>query len=144
MLRLNKETDYAIRVILALAKCPQGEIFPSQVIRQEMDLPRALSIQIISHLAHKDLINTYPGRNGGIQLARPAREITLHQVICAVEGPLILSECLEEDHTCQFAPHCPVQVRWIDLQGVIERELKAVNFDVLVNEIPFASAKDVQ
>lgn len=136
MLRLNRETDYAIRVILALAKRPPGVIIPSAVIRQEMFLPESLSLQIISHLAHLNLINSYPGRNGGIQLAHPASEITLYDVIRGLEGPLYLSECLEEDHQCQLEPGCPVQEYWIGLQTKIEQELKETDFEKLSKTIP--------
>ena len=91
MLRISRETDYAIRVILALAKYPPDRIVPSAVIREEMHLPESLSLQIISRLAHLQLINTYPGRKGGIQLAHPPGEINLYQVVSGMEGPLVLS-----------------------------------------------------
>ena len=144
MLRLNRETDYAIRVILALAKYPPGEIVPSGVIRQEMLLPESLSLQIISHLAHLGLINSYPGRNGGIQLANPPSEISLYDVIRGMEGPLYLSECLEEDHHCQLAPECPVQGYWKGLQHKIEGELKQANFMKLVETIPQPTTQQVK
>ena len=144
MLRLNRETDYAIRVILALAKRPPGEITPSAVIRQEMLLPESLSLQIISHLAHLNLIKTYPGRNGGIQLAHPAAEITLYDVVHGLEGPLYLSQCLEEGHQCQLAPGCPVQDYWKELRGKIEKELKGTNFQNLSETVPQGSTEQVK
>lgn len=131
MLRFNRETDYAIRVILALANHPPGEIIPSAVIRQEMLLPESLSLQIISRLAHLNIIKTYPGRNGGIQLAHPPAKISLYDVIHAMEGPLTISECLEEAHPCQLAPDCPVQEYWKSLQGKIEKDLREIDFQKL-------------
>lgn len=144
MLRINRETDYAIRVILALAEYPGDEIIPSAVIRQQMQLPEALSLQIISRLARLHLINSYPGRNGGIQLAQPPSEISLLDVILAMEGPILLSDCLEEGHDCDLAPGCPVQRYWIELQSKIASELAAVNFQELLEErLPLAPS-DVQ
>lgn len=131
MLRFNRETDYAIRVILALAKYPPGEIIPSGVIRQEMILPKSFSLQIISRLVHLNLIKAYPGRNGGIQLAQPPAEITLYDVIYGMEGPIYLSECLEEDHHCQLEADCPVQEYWKGLQKKMEIELKEADFQKL-------------
>jgi len=131
MLRFTRKTDYAIRVILALAKYPPGEIIPSGVIRQEMFLPESLSLQIISRLARLNLIKAYPGRNGGIQLAHPPAEITLYDVICGMEGPISIAECLEEDHHCQLEPDCPVQESWKILKRKMEAELKEINFHQL-------------
>lgn len=136
MLRLNRETDYAIRVILALAKYPPGQIIPSGVIRQEMFLPESLSIQIISHLAHLGLINSFPGRKGGIQLAKQPSEISLYDVVRGMEGPLILSECLEEEHQCQLAPGCPVQGYWIDLQSRVIEQMREMDFQKLLKTSP--------
>lgn len=144
MLRLNRETDYAIRVILALAKYPPGQIIPSAVIRQEMLLPESLSLQIISHLVHLNLIRSYPGRNGGIQLAHPPGDITLYDVIRGLEGPLYLSECLEEDHPCQLAPECPVQDYWKELQNKIEKELQGTNFQHLSETAPKGTTEQVK
>ena len=131
MLRINRETDYAIRVILALAKYPPDQIITSAVIQREMHLPEALSLQIISRLANRGLVKTYPGRNGGIQLAQAPAEISLREVVEAMEGPLTISYCLTDDHTCSLAPDCPVQGCWEDLQEKINRELEEVNFQIL-------------
>lgn len=144
MLKLNRETDYAIRVVLALAKYPPGSIIPSQNIREEMDLPEALSIQIISHLAHKKIIKTYPGRKGGIQLASKPADISLHDIVENMEGPIILSECLQEGHYCDLSPNCPVQGRWIKLQTLVEEELKGISFDDLIKDIPRWDILDVK
>ena len=131
MLRINRETDYAIRVILALAKRPPGEIIPSAVIRQEMFLPASLSLQIISRLAHLNLIKTFPGRNGGIQLAHPPGEINLFDVIQGMEGPLLLAECLDDDLHCPLKAGCPIQETWKGLQGLMVENLKGINFQKL-------------
>jgi Rrf2 family protein len=128
MLRINLETDYAVRVILALAEYPAEEIIPSAIIRKKMLLPESLSLQIVSRLAHQNLIKTFPGRNGGIQLARPPAEISLHDVVNAMEGPITLSDCLGEGHICQLAPSCPVQGYWKNLQSKIVQDMKETDF----------------
>jgi Rrf2 family protein len=99
-----------------------------------MLLPKSLSFQIISKLAQHQLINTFPGRNGGIQLAHPPEDITLYQVVNLMEGPLVISECLEDGHNCELSPRCPVQGKWIHLQKVIQYELQAISFKLLLDE----------
>jgi Rrf2 family protein len=144
MLRFNRETDYAIRVLLALAKYPPGEIIPSGDIRQEMYLPESLSLQIISRLVHLDLVKSYPGRNGGIQLAHPSAEITLYDVITGMEGRVSFSSCLEADQHCQLEPDCPIQAYWISLQDTLDRELKQVTIQQLSKDFSLSGSKKVK
>ncbi len=144
MLRVNRETDYAIRIILALAEYSPDEIVPSARIREQMEVPKSLSLQIISRLAKLELIHTYPGRNGGIQLAHAPSRISLLDVIKAMEGPLSLAGCLDNNQKCSLAPGCTVQRYWIGLQARIEEDLASINFqELLKNKLPTPSS-DVQ
>ncbi|MFH1634916.1 MAG: Rrf2 family transcriptional regulator [Chloroflexota bacterium] len=131
MFRINREADYAIRVIVALAKQPPETIISSALVRHEMLIPTALSQRIVAKLAKSGLINTYPGRNGGIQLAHPPSEITLHQVVEIFDGPIIVSDCLSKSDACSFSGTCPVQHRWGRLRAVIVKELESTSFDEL-------------
>ena len=80
MIQINRQTDYAIRIILALSKHPPGTRKSTSEIRDEMLIPPALSQRIVADLARGNFIQTFPGRDGGIQLARPAEKINLLQV----------------------------------------------------------------
>ena len=134
MFRISRETDYAIRVIVALAKQPPETIISSAVVRREMLIPTALAPRIVAKLAKSGLINTYPGRNGGIQLARPPSDITLRQVVEIFDGPIIVSDCLTESDVCAFSGACPVQNRWGRLRAIIVKELENTSFDELAVE----------
>ncbi len=132
--RLNRKTDYAVRVLLALAKRPPGERVPTARISQEMLIPAALSGRIVADLARGGLVRTFPGRDGGVQLARPAEEITLLQVVTLMEGPFHLSECVEGNVTCPFEAHCPVRRQWIRVDDMVAAALNRVTFADLAQE----------
>ncbi|MBI4732762.1 MAG: Rrf2 family transcriptional regulator [Chloroflexi bacterium] len=134
MFRVNRQTDYAIRVILALAKQPQGTRLSSAQIGREMLIPAAFLSRIVAQLAQADLLKTFPGREGGLQLARPAKEITLRDVVEFMEGPFLLSECMAGEEACPFEGACPVRMRWNGLQEAILTELAKTNFSLLVEE----------
>ena len=134
MLRINRQTDYAIRVILALAKQPEGARLTSAEIGQEMLIPAAFLSRIVAQLAQASLVQTFAGREGGLQLARPADEITLRDVVELMEGPLLLSECMQGKQDCPFEGACPVRQRWGGLQDVILEELAKTNFSKLAME----------
>lgn len=134
MFRVNRRTDYSVRVLLSLAKRPFGTRLPTQVIQDEMLVPRPFLQRIIADLSKADLIVTYPGVNGGIQLARPAEAINLRQVWDAIESPLMISDCLKSRDECPLGRACPVRSRWARLQMMIAREMEATRLDELASE----------
>lgn len=134
MIRINRQTDYAIRVILALAKQGDEALLPTSQIQQEMLIPKALSLRVVAELAKGGFIVTYPGREGGLKLARPASEINLRQVVTYFESNFTVSECLHGGGTCPFDNSCPVRCRWARLQALILQELENTTFEELARE----------
>jgi Rrf2 family protein len=136
MLKINRQTDYAIRVLLALAKRGKDIRLSTAEIQQEMLIPPALMTRIVAQLAREGLVNTYPGRDGGLMLPRPASQITLKDIVEAFEGPILLSECLQAtgEDDCSFRSNCPVRSKWGRIQVAMLREIASITFEDLVQE----------
>lgn len=143
MLRINRQTDYAVRVILALAKRGVGTRLSTAEIQREMLIPPALVARIVAELARHGLVDTFPGREGGLSLPCPASQITLKDVVEAFEGPILLSACLQVrgEDDCPFLSNCPVRSKWGRVQAAMMREMASISFEDLVQEaagIPLA------
>jgi Rrf2 family transcriptional regulator, iron-sulfur cluster assembly transcription factor len=136
MLKINRQTDYAVRVVLALAKHGEGARLSSTEIQQEMQIPPSLMLRIVAQLAHAGLVNTFPGRDGGLMLPRSAAEITLKDIVEAFEGPILLSECMQakSEDDCPFRSNCPVRSKWVRVQVAMLREMASITFKDLVQE----------
>jgi Rrf2 family transcriptional regulator, iron-sulfur cluster assembly transcription factor len=134
MFRVNRQTDYAIRVLLMLAQQPQGTRLPTNEIGREMLIPPAFLPRIVAQLAQANLLLTFPGRDGGLQLPRPAAQITLKDVVEEMEGPMLLSECMTGEDACPFEGDCRVRCRWNNLQARILEELNSTTFADLARE----------
>ena len=134
MLRINPQTDYAIRVILSLAKRDLNARASTAEIQQEMLIPPSLAQRIVADLARGGFILTFPGRDGGLSLARPANEVNLRQVVEHFEGKIFVSDCLIGKGECPFDNNCPVRCRWARLQATMMQELEQITFDVLAQE----------
>lgn len=137
MLQINRQTDYAVRVVLALAKQPPGTRLASGAIQREMLIPKAFISRIVAQLAANGLVQTFAGRDGGLELPRPASEITLKDVVEAFKGPILLSECLQpngEEDDCPFRVGCPVSNKWGRVQMAMLREMAAISFESLAQE----------
>ena len=134
MIRINRQTDYAVRLILSLARREEGKRVSTAEIRKEMLIPPALAQRIVADLARGNFILTFPGRDGGLVLARPAREINLRQIVEHFEGKFFISDCLVDGGDCPFDNNCPVRFRWTRLQSQIVRELEQITFEDLAQD----------
>jgi len=136
MLRINRQTDYAVRVVLALANREPDVRLSSGFIQAEMLIPQSFIPRIVAQLANSGLVKTFTGRDGGLELARPAAEITLKDVVEAFEGPMLLSECMHAkgEDDCPFQNNCHVRTKWGRIQLAMLREMAAINFADLAQE----------
>jgi Rrf2 family protein len=134
MLRVNRQTDYAVRVILALSKKERDRRFSSAMIGREMLIPPILLQRIVAELANGEFITTFAGRDGGIMLAHAPRDITLLQVVEHFEGELFLSDCILKPGECPFERKCPVRCQWVRLKNLLRDEMARITFEQLVEE----------
>lgn len=134
MIRINRQTDYAVRVILSLAKKEKNKRFSTSQIGREMLIPPALLQRIVADLANGEFIITQAGRDGGIMLAHDPCEITLLQVVEHFEGEIFLSECILKPNECPFERKCPVHCQWIRLRNLLRDEMSRITFQNLVEE----------
>ncbi len=134
MIRINRQTDYAIRVVLSLAKREPNVRVSTTEVQLEMLIPPSLAQRIVADLARGGFVQTFPGRDGGITLARPAKEINLRQVVEHFEGKIFVSDCLLGKGECPFDNNCPVRCRWARLQSTMMQELEQITFDDLAQE----------
>jgi Rrf2 family protein len=141
MLKINRQTDYAVRILLALAKRPAGTRLSSTEIREEMLIPAALMARIVARLAKSGLLDTFAGRDGGLSLPRPASQLNRRDVLEAFEGPIRLSDCMQEKYEdeCPFQHACPVRSKWTRVQNAALNEMETVTFEELAREAKRAS-----
>jgi len=134
MLKINRQTDYAVRVVLTLSRRKPGARVPTSEIQREMLIPPVLIQRTVAELASGGFINTQAGRDGGITLAYSPSQITLLQIVEHFEGPIYLSDCVIKPEECPFSTRCPVTRRWSRLKNAIRAELESTTFEELVND----------
>jgi len=136
MIRIARQTDYAARIVLHLASVDAGTSVSIPEIAQQRLLPVPFVRRLVGRLVKAGIVATARGQKGGIRLARPARDITLLDVVRAMEGPIALNHCLESAHTCPFSNKCPVQVAWAEATQALESALSSIRFDTLGLGLP--------
>ena len=135
-MQISAKSDYAIRALLQLA-AEEPELVKVDVIVREQGLPRKFVEAILGELRRDSIVRSQRGAEGGYALARPATEITLGQVIRAVDGPLAEVRGLRPHETAYdgVAAHLP-QV-WIAVRASLRRVLDETTLaQVLSGKLP--------
>jgi Rrf2 family protein len=98
-----------------------------------MQIPPSFLAKIISQLSIAGLLNTSRGARGGVSLAREPKEISVLDVVEAIDGPILLNECIGSNKPCVFEDDCLVHPIWHEVQENLVSKLRATRFDVLYN-----------
>lgn len=126
MLRVTKMTDYASMLLACLAQAPAKVHSASELAEQtRLELPTVS--KVLKPLSRAGLIAAFRGSQGGYRLAKPAAQISLYEVVEAMEGRLGMTECSGEHSQCEHEPHCGMQNHWQKINDVIGDALKAVS-----------------
>ncbi len=131
-MQITRQADYAVRAVLHLAKLGNTERAATSMIAEEQHIPPSFLAKIISQLSIAGLLHTSRGARGGVTLGREPKDITLLEVIEAIDGPIQLNECVGEEGLCSFDGECPLRPVWCDAQDELVTRLKATNFAQLM------------
>lgn len=129
-MQITKQADYAVRAMIHLAKLNPGEKASTKSIAEFQKIPRSFLAKIIAQLSVAGIINTLRGARGGVSLAKDPVDISVLDVVEAIDGPIKLNECVVTNHTCQIEK-CAMRGIWIRSQRELEKELKSTNFQFL-------------
>lgn len=131
-MEISRRTDYGVRVILDLSAVPQNARVSTQEIAERQNIPSPFLAKIVSQLSLAGLVTTFRGAGGGVTLARPSEEISLLEVIEALEGPIRLNRCVIQPEACPESEHCLVHDIWVKAQAELTSLLDATTFDELL------------
>lgn len=124
-MQLTMMGEYAIRAMLHLSARPFGTMVSISTVSDEWNIPQSFLRKISAHLAKARLIITQRGIGGGLSLARPAEEITILDVMEAIEGPLSLNKCLINPQVCSRSSWCAVHGLWSEGQEKLKETLRS-------------------
>jgi Rrf2 family iron-sulfur cluster assembly transcriptional regulator len=127
-MQITRQADYAVRAVLYLASLENGKRAPTSQIAKEQHIPPSFLAKIVSQLSVAGVVQTSRGARGGVSLARSSEDISLLEVIEAIDGPIMLNECVYDSKMCIFGDNCPVQEVWCDAQVRLVEQLEGTDF----------------
>jgi Rrf2 family protein len=138
-MQITRQADYAVRAVLHLARINGSQRAATSQVAQEQHIPPSFLAKIISQLSIAGLLHTSRGARGGVTLARDPKDITLLDVIEAIDGPIMLNECVGDSSTCTFDDECPLRPVWCEAQNELVSRLKDTNFQQLIEQSKVAA-----
>ena len=109
---ITREADYAVRLMLTIAGKDSGTVASARPLSEEANVPYELARGLLSKLADAGLLNSHRGRAGGFDLARPASEITMAQILMVAGEDLALNVCIVDPESCSSSTFCPMHPVW--------------------------------
>lgn len=128
-MQITRQADYAVRAVLYLAQLGPDQRAATSQIAQEEQIPPSFLAKIVSQLSVAGLLQTSRGARGGVSLARSPEQISLLEVVEAIDGPIMLNECVGANGVCTFGDNCPMRPIWCDAQAELVARLRATTFD---------------
>jgi Rrf2 family protein len=109
MLRLSKKADYALMAMKHLVTRSDGGASSAREIAEQYDIPLELMAKVLQRLARRGLVVSLQGTRGGYRLARQPAQISVADIIEAIEGPLRVTACSTEAENCGQYAKCSVR-----------------------------------
>lgn len=124
MLRISKIIDYGTLILAYMGKNPD-KVQSASELAQILGLGQPTVSKVLKLLTQDDIVVSTRGAHGGYRLARPAEEISIAQIIDALdEQPFGLTECVATPGTCSVEPDCRIRGNWQELSDSIRRTLE--------------------
>jgi len=125
MLRISKLSDYAILMMVELAR--DGETLSAHALSERVGVEVPTASKVLKLLAGSGLLESFRGASGGYRVIRAAADISVAEVIAAIEGPIAMTECSVEEGLCNQEDSCELRGNWQRISLAVAEALQRVS-----------------
>jgi FeS assembly SUF system regulator len=145
MVRLGKLTDYGLLLLTCVARTPDAALRTARDLSAETGLPLPTVSRLLQELLKSGLLHSQRGTKGGYSLARKANDISVVDVVAALEGPIALTECSTDvTGMCDLEPSCPIKSNQRVINQAVRGVLETITIADLVQPMRLTSIKDAR
>ena len=132
IMRLTSLADYAVVMMAAAARHPAGARLSATLLAEETGVPLPTAQKLTGRLSAAGLLTTARGIGGGFTMSRLPSEISLADIVEAVEGPIVMTSCIDEQrHDCALEACCQVRPHMNVVNGAVRGALQSVSLSSL-------------
>ncbi len=141
MLRVSKQTDYGLLLLTALVRGDKPN-YSARELAGITHLPTPMVGKILKVLTRAGVLESRRGIKGGYQLSRAPGQISLVNIVDAIEGPIAMTECIGSPGDCEHEDSCPVQVNWLNINILIKRALEGITLQDMTGSVDLVPILD--
>ena len=133
-MRLTREGEYGVRSMLYLCKVGPNRTVSRKEVAAEMEIPEQFLAKVVKRLATKGFLEILQGSRGGYRLLVRPEDVTLLDVVEAMEGEIFLNDCLMQPGTCFREQECAINRTWKRARESMRGTLRQSDFATLIRE----------
>jgi len=134
MLRISKMTDYAIMVMVEL-HASRGEVLSAHALAERSTLELPTVSKVLKLLVKVGLVESFRGASGGYSMEMDAADISVAEIIAAIEGPIAMTECSVEEGLCAQEAICSLRGNWQRISIAITKAMEGVSLAEMASPV---------
>lgn len=133
-MRITQEGDYALRVVMYLYRHGIGKRVEAKVISEQENIPLRFLLKLLRKLASQGIVNSYRGTGGGYSIEKQPSEVSVRDVIEAIEGPICVNKCLGDAQSCNLnrTSTCDIHRMFEQIQSRLLEDLDNATFEEIL------------
>jgi Rrf2 family protein len=132
----SRSSGYAIQALTYMAAQPSGKLVGAREIATSLEIPMPFLWKILRKLSQQKLVRSFKGVHGGYELARPASNIRLSEILLVWNDSSLMGDCVLGLSGCDDQDPCPLHEHWKDVREEIERKVKNTRLSDLARKSP--------
>jgi FeS assembly SUF system regulator len=145
VVRLGKLTDYGLVLMTCMARGTGESLRTARDLARESRLPVSTVSKLLKQLLQSGLLTSHRGTKGGYVLARPPGQISVVEIISAIEGPMALTECSTDvTGLCNIERRCPIKTNQQIINQAVRGVLDKITLSDLIEPLQLTSLTDAR
>jgi Rrf2 family protein len=133
MNKMNKKMEYALMALRLISERPEGDITSAKEISEQMHIPFEVTARVLQALSSRGLLRAEYGVGGGYVLAKPLKDVSVHELSEMLEGHTILTKCLGNEEPCDISNTCNITKPITNLNKKVQDFYKSLSLDEVLN-----------
>lgn len=131
---LSKSCVYGLRAALYLANQEKGKFIPIRQMSDKLEISFHFLTKILQQLTAEGFLESFKGPNGGVRLDRTGNDVHLMDIVVAIDGPQLFTECALGLPGCGVKEPCPIHDKWAETRDAIREMLEESTLNELVKK----------